>query len=31
MGRNARRLAEEVFDRDKLAAEYLEILRGVVR
>ena len=31
MGRNARRLAEEVFDRDKLAAAYLEILRGVVR
>jgi len=31
MGRNARRLAEEVFSRDRLAAEYLEILRGVVR
>lgn len=29
MGRNARRLAEEVFDRDKLAAEYLEILGGI--
>ena len=27
----ARRLAEEVFDRDKLAEKYLEILRGVVR
>ena len=26
MGRSARRLAEEVFDRDKLAATYLEIL-----
>ena len=26
MGRNARRLAEEVFDRDKLAAAYLAVL-----
>jgi glycosyltransferase involved in cell wall biosynthesis len=29
MGQNARRLAEEVFDRDKMAAKYLEILKGV--
>lgn len=29
MGRNARRLAEEVFDRDKLAAKYLAILEEV--
>jgi hypothetical protein len=26
MGRNARRLAEEVFDRDKLAEDYFKLL-----
>jgi glycosyltransferase involved in cell wall biosynthesis len=31
MGCNARRLAKEVFDRDKLAEKYLGILRGVVQ
>jgi glycosyltransferase involved in cell wall biosynthesis len=31
MGRNARRLAEEVFCRDKLAKEYLAVLRTVER
>jgi len=31
MGRNARRLAEEVFSRDKLAEKYLEILRSFAR
>jgi glycosyltransferase involved in cell wall biosynthesis len=31
MGMGARRLAEEVFSRDKLAAGYLEILRKVAR
>jgi glycosyltransferase involved in cell wall biosynthesis len=30
MGRGARRLAEEVFDRDKLAGEYLRLLEDVV-
>ena len=31
MGQGARRLAEEVFDRDTLADKYLGILRGVLR
>jgi glycosyltransferase involved in cell wall biosynthesis len=31
MGAGARRLAEEVFSRDRLAAEYLEILREIAR
>jgi glycosyltransferase involved in cell wall biosynthesis len=31
MGKGARRLAEEVFSRDTLAAEYLELLRKVAR
>ena len=31
MGVGARRLAEEVFSRDELAAEYLEILREIAR
>ena len=31
MGINARRLAEEVFDRDKLAAGYLNVLDGVLK
>lgn len=31
MGRNARRLAEEVFDRDKLAAEYLNVLEDALK
>ncbi len=31
MGQGARRLAEEVFNRDKLAAEYLEVLGGIAR
>ena len=31
MGAGARRLAEEVFSRDKLAAEYLAVLKGAVQ
>lgn len=31
MGRNARRLAEEVFDRDKLAKKYLTLLKEVLK
>jgi len=30
MGRNARRLAEEVFDRDKLAEDYFKLLEGAL-
>lgn len=31
MGQGARRLAEEVFSRDKLASQYLEVLEGIER